>query len=76
MERIVQFKRKTNTHVFIAFIGSKVVVAVPMSHEMFEPEMYNSLVYFKIIQEYYEDLSFAIDIINDLDLNTRIWSKE
>ncbi|MFT5169968.1 MAG: hypothetical protein ACI8Q2_000583, partial [Candidatus Omnitrophota bacterium] len=43
---------------------------------LFEPRIFKTLLDFKPIEEYFEDLSFAIGIVEDLNLNTRIWSKE
>jgi hypothetical protein len=34
------------------------------------------LIDFAPIQEYFEDLQLAIGIADDLNLNTRIWSKQ
>ena len=76
MQRILDFKHKTNTKIYLSFIGSKVYVAVPMKKNMFEPKYFSNMDNFGPILDYYRDLSFAIGIVDDLNLNTRIWSKE
>jgi hypothetical protein len=76
MQRILDFKRKTGTKIYLSFTGSKVYVAVSMNRNMFEPKYFSKLDTFDPIFDYYRDLSFAIGIVDDLNLNTRIWSKE
>jgi hypothetical protein len=76
MQRIMEFKQKTGTKIYISFVGSKVYVAVPMTKNLFEPKYLSSLVDFAPIHEYYQDLMFAVGIVDDLNLNTRIWSKQ
>ena len=60
----------------MSFVGSKVFVAVSFTRNLFEPKLFRTLLDFGLIQEYFEDLQLAIGIVEDLNLNTRIWSKE
>ncbi|MFZ9010952.1 MAG: DUF3137 domain-containing protein, partial [Anaerohalosphaeraceae bacterium] len=76
MQRILDFKNKTGTKIYLSFTGSKVYVAVPMTKNMFEPKYFSSLSDFSPILDYYNDLAFAAGIVDDLNLNTRIWTKE
>ncbi len=76
MRRILDFKRKTGNKIYLSFTGSKVFVAVPMTKNMFEPKYFSNMDNFGPILDYYQDLTFAIGIVDDLNLNTRIWSKE
>jgi hypothetical protein len=47
-----------------------------MTKNMFEPKYFSSLSDFSPILDYYNDLAFAAGIVDDLNLNTRIWTKE
>jgi len=76
MKRIVDFKEKTGRKIYMSFVGTKVFVAVPYGRELFEPRIFKTLLDFGPIKQYYEDLELAIGIVEDLNLNTRIWSKE
>jgi len=76
MRRILDFKHKTGTNIYLSFTDSKVHVAIPMNRDMFEPQYTSSIIDFEPILEYYQDLSLAIGIVDDLNLNTRIWTKE
>lgn len=78
MERLVQFRERPETgdHLFISFARSNVYVAVPCGRDMFEPRLFRTLFDFGMIQEYFLDFTLALGIVEDLDLNTRIWTKE
>jgi hypothetical protein len=74
MERIVAFQRKMGTEIFVSFYGSRVVVAVPKKEDWFEPFLLGSAD-FSTVLTYAAQLRLAVDIVEDLNLNTRIWSK-
>ena len=76
MQRILDFKRKTGQKIFLSFIDSKVFIGVWSDHVLFEPKILSTLLDFDLIREYFDDLQLAIGIVDDLNLNTRIWSKE
>jgi hypothetical protein len=76
MERILDFRRRTGLAVQLSFVRSNVHVAIPLTRNMFEPRMTRSLVDFDLVRQYLQDLRFACGIVDDLNLNTRIWSKE
>ncbi len=76
MQRITQFKTKSQRPVYLSFVGSKVFVAVSYTKNLFEPKIFSTLLDFGPIRQYYEDLQLAVGIIEDLNLNTRIWTKQ
>jgi preprotein translocase subunit Sss1 len=76
MKRIVDFKRNSSKKIHLSFINSQVNVAVSFKRSLFEPKLFSTLLDFEPIQEYFEDLSLAVGIVEDLNLNTRIWTKE
>ncbi len=76
MARILDFKRKTNRKIYLSFVGSRVFVAVSYTRNLFEPRLFRTILDFELVREYFEDLQLAIGIVDDLNLNTRIWSKE
>jgi hypothetical protein len=75
MKRIVDFRKKTGKRIFLSFVGSEVFVAIPYKRGLFEPKVFTKITGFKSVKEYFEDLQLALGIVEDLDLNTRIWSK-
>lgn len=76
MSRIVDFKRKTGRKIHLSFVRSLVFVAISYTKDLFEPRLFKTLLDFTPIQEYFEDLQLVIGIVADLNLNTRIWTKE
>ncbi|MFC1762741.1 DUF3137 domain-containing protein [Planctomycetota bacterium] len=76
MERILHFKRKTGKRIHIAFVRSYVFVAIPYKKNLFEPKLFTSLLNFSPIAEYVSDLQLGVGVVEDLNLNTRIWSKK
>jgi len=75
MRRIVEFKKKTKRRLFLSFVGSKIFVAVSYGRNLFEPRIFRTLLDFAPVQEYFEDLQMVVGIVEDLNLNTRIWTK-
>jgi hypothetical protein len=76
MARITDFKKKTGKKIHLSFIGSMAFVAVPYTRSLFEPRLFKTLLDFEPVRQYFEDLQLAVGIVDDLNLNTRIWSKE
>ncbi len=77
MKRIVDFKEKSNRPIYLSFVGSKIYVAISCNKSLFEPRgVFKTILDFSLIQEYFEDLTLATGLVEDLNLNTRIWSKQ
>jgi hypothetical protein len=76
MERILQFKRKSAKRIHLSFVGSHVFIAVPYQKNLFEPRLFTTLLKFQPVAEYVADLQLGVGIVDDLNLNTRIWTKE
>lgn len=76
MQRIVSFKKKSGRKVYLSFIKSNVYIAIWYRRDLFEPRVFQTMLDFLPIEEYFRDLQLAIGIVDDLNLNTRIWSKQ
>ena len=76
MEKILSFKKQTGKNIQLSFVDSRLFVTVPYGKDLFEPKLFGDIVNFTHIQEYYADLSLVIDLIETLNLNTRIWTKK
>ena len=76
MERILSFKKQTKKKIQLSFVDSRLYVTVPYSKNLFEPKLFGDIVNFDHIKEYHNDLSLVLDLIQTLNLNTRIWTKE
>lgn len=76
MDDILQFQKKCGVSISLSFIQSKVYMAIPLGRNLFEPSFWGNLTDFDQVKAYFEDMNIAISIVEDLDLNTRIWTKD
>jgi hypothetical protein len=76
MKRICDFKRKSGRKVHLSFVGSQVNAAISYNRSLFEPKLFSTLLDFEPVREYFEDLSLAVGLVEDLNLNMRIWTKQ
>jgi len=75
MQRITAFQKRHQRPMRLSFAGNKLYVAIGFDRELFEPNLMDTLLDFSQVQEYYDDLRLAIDIVEELNLNRRIWGK-
>ena len=75
MEKLLQFKKKSNHPVSVSFVRNHIHLAVEYNKDLFEPSVFHSLLKYKIAMEYVRTLHLAIGIIQDLKLNQKLWSK-
>ena len=73
---MTSLRRQSNKRVQASFVGSRVFVSIPFKGPLFEPRLFRTIVAFKPIEEYYRDFMAAIGIVEELNLDTRIWTKE
>jgi len=76
MKRIVEFKRKWNTKVYLSFRSSKVYIAIKTDKNLFETRLFKSIVDYSFMEENIRYLVLLTGIVEDLNLNTRIWTKQ
>jgi hypothetical protein len=76
MQRILDYKKKWNKKIYLSLIDSKLYLAVYINKDMFEPKFFSSLLGIKNYEEMLGYLNLIIDVVEDLNLNTRIWTKE
>jgi len=74
MERIMDFQKKSGK-IYLSFLHSKVYIAISLSKNLFEPPLFKSMLNYKLVEDYFKYLMLIVNIVEDLDLNTRIWSK-
>jgi hypothetical protein len=67
--------RKKSSGVQLSFIDSRVFIAMPINENLFEAPIFNSLLNYLRLSKYNDYLLLATSIVEDLNLNTRIWSK-
>lgn len=76
MRRLLEFKRRTGKRCWFSFAGSNIHIAVDTDRDMFDVSLSRSLLDPQLVQEQLRDLQFVCGVVEDLGLNTRIWTKE
>ena len=75
MRRMVALDAKLGGRVHFAFAGSHVHVAIPAGGIGFDPSSFASGAEVELLKDYLERLRTLVGIIEDLNLNTRVWTK-
>lgn len=80
MERIKHFRDRTEKCVFFSFYATNMHVAIPYEQNLLELETRlitevdpESVLDRERIFGYFKDLKFILDVVEDFNLNTRIW---
>lgn len=76
MERMLKLDSNFKKGVTISFRNSTILVAIPDSKNRFEADVWSSLSDMSILKSDFAVLQSLLDIVDELNLNTRIWSKE
>jgi hypothetical protein len=76
MQRLREFKRKVGRQVFFSFARSNVYVAITTQQDMFEPRWTGPVCSPDLVRTYLLQLRLGLGVVDELDLNTRIWSKK
>ncbi|NJN15721.1 MAG: DUF3137 domain-containing protein [Oscillochloris sp.] len=79
MQRLTAFREQLNTPVALSFVNSQINIAISTSKGYFEPPSIWRLegtLSQEDVTAYFEDVRLAEEIVAELNLNTRIWSKQ
>lgn len=76
MERIGALNQRCSYTVSLSFINANLYIAFPLTNNYFEPPIFKTLLKPNLLDEDLSVLSFMYDIVHELDLNTRIWTKQ
>ncbi|PTX60943.1 uncharacterized protein DUF3137 [Kordia periserrulae] len=74
MERIVELEDRFGENLYLSFRGHNVYIAISESYDMFETSFHDE-VNFTQIERFLAEVDSILAILNDLDLNLRIWTK-
>lgn len=76
MERLLSLNSRFGKDVTISFRNSTILVAIPSSRNCFEASIWKSLSDMRILKADFEVIHSLLEIVDELNLNTRIWTKE
>jgi hypothetical protein len=75
MRRLLELRQRFDTKVQAAFVGSRVILTVPTSMNLLQPRFFRRADNPEVVMGYLGFLQAAIGLVEDLNLNTRIWTK-
>ena len=75
MKRITEHRQSLKHPLWMSFIDGTLYVAIAPGRDLFEPKLL-SVVDGKQCMSIFDDIAIGLGIIEDLNLNTRIWSKQ
>ena len=75
MRRILNFREVTGRGLHLSFTGQNVYVGVSSTRDMFEPRVFRTVFSRKLIKGYVADMAMAVGVVEELNLNRRIWTK-
>lgn len=75
MERIVSIRDQTNRPICLSFVDNRAFVAVHYGRALFEPSIAQTTS-FDALAEMGQHFGLAEVVVEELDLNTRIWTKD
>jgi hypothetical protein len=76
MEALLKIKKLYNCDLHFSFIGSRVYCALSMNKNLFEPKVFGSVIDLHEVENMHHLFKVNETIIHELNLNTRIWTKE
>ena len=76
MEAMLRIKRRYGFDLHFSFVSSRVYCAISINKKLFEPKLFGPVVDLQEVENMYELLKLNEVIINELNLNRRIWTKE
>jgi hypothetical protein len=76
MELIMELRSKFNCTTHMSFLNDKFYIALSSNHDFFELKFSESLLNSKGLEQIVFELQACFNIVEDLQLNTRIWSKD
>lgn len=75
MKRIIDYKKKLGSNVSISFIENRVYLKIPLKKNLFDFSILRDFNNYEFIKNNAKYFIMFTDIVEDLDLDTRIWSK-
>jgi len=76
MESLLNVYKVFKQPMKLSFVGGKVYLSIDFYKNLFEPSIWKSGVNLKELNKLYQLLNLNKTIIEELDLNTRIWTKD
>ena len=76
MERLLAVQTAELSPIRVLFENSNIIVAIPRSGNWLEPPFFGAFDKLETLQQTIQEIISMVKLVEDLDLNTRIWTKQ
>ena len=76
MERLLAVQTAERSPIRVLFENSNIIVAIPRSGNWLEPPFFGAFDKLETLQQTIQEIISMVKLVEDLDLNTRIWTKQ
>jgi hypothetical protein len=74
MAQLVALRRKSgNRSVYASLVEDTIYIAIASEQDLFEPRLHKGILDFSLVRQYFEDFQLMAGIVDELNLNRRIW---
>ena len=74
MDRMLKYKKRFDDTVSFSFVDNYLYVAIQSRFDFFEPPVFKPVNRYEFVRKNYQYFQVLTGIVEDLDLNTRIWA--
>lgn len=75
MQRLTTLRSRFGNDIYVSFHAGKMLMAMPLRHGWLEPPPFYKSLDIESLQPCIDQLQLAFGVVEELNLNTRIWSK-
>ncbi|AFZ58533.1 DUF3137 domain-containing protein [Anabaena cylindrica FACHB-243] len=75
MEKLVKFRQKAHRNIYVSFIDNMIYIGIEYAGDIFEPRLFTTMLNFTPMREYFQNIQLMLGIVEDLNLNRRIWQQ-
>lgn len=73
MTKLTAFRKKARRNTYISFVDNMIYFAVEYQEDLFEPRLFQKMLSFTPLREFFEAIDLMVSIVRDLNLDQRIW---
>ena len=75
MNKLVKFSQKANKKIHMSFLEGQIYIAIRYNYNLFEPKLWQNMLSFAPLREYFHSLQLMIGVVEELNLNRQIWNE-
>lgn len=76
MQRMTAMKQRFAANIEFSFVNSRMFIAIETKKDFFEPDQFESLLNSDYVDSFLAQVHLCLGVVEELGLNTRIWTKQ